>query len=48
MPWQREQFLKALEDCDLVPVSDPNNPTSLHRSAKAIVIQQAAIESQGR
>ena len=34
MPWRKEQFLKALEDYDLVPVSDPNNPSRLHRAAK--------------
>lgn len=34
MPWRKEQFVKALEDYDLVPVSDPNNPSRLHRAAK--------------
>ena len=45
VPWQKEQFLKALDDNNLVPVADPNNPTSMHRIAKAVVIktlQQAA------
>lgn len=43
--WKKDQFLKALEDNELVPVADPNNPTSLHRIAKAMAIktlQQAA------
>jgi hypothetical protein len=35
MQWQKDQFIAALEDYDLVPVSDPNNPTRLHRQAKA-------------
>lgn len=35
MPWQKDQFLAALEDYDLIPVADPNNPTALHRAAKA-------------
>lgn len=42
--WQKEQFLKALDTAELVPVADPNNPTSLHRIAKATaikVLQQA-------
>ena len=39
MPWQKEQFLSALKDCNIVPVSDPNNPTSMHRIAKAAVIK---------
>ncbi len=38
--WQKEQFLKALNDCYLVPVADPNNPTSLHRIAKATAIKE--------
>ena len=44
IPWQKEQFLKALDNANLVPVADPNNPTSLHRIAKATaikVLQQA-------
>ncbi len=40
MPWRKEQFIQALDDFDLVPVSDPNNPTNLHRIAKASIIQQ--------
>jgi hypothetical protein len=47
MPWQRAQFLQALEDCELVPVSDPNNPTSLHRTAKAMILQQTAQMAPG-
>lgn len=35
MPWAKEQFITALNDYDLVPVSDPNNPTKMHRMAKA-------------
>lgn len=40
MEWQKEQFVTALEDYDLVPVSDPNNPTRLHRNAKAEAYKQ--------
>lgn len=43
MPWQKEQFVKALEDYDLVPVSDPNNPTRMHRAAKSEWVKQTAI-----
>lgn len=39
LPWRKEQFLKALEDNNIVPVADPNNPTSLHRIAKATAIK---------
>jgi hypothetical protein len=37
--WQKDQFLQALENNNLVPVADPNNPTSMHRIAKAVVIK---------
>lgn len=40
--WEREQFLKALDDYNLVPVADPNNPTSLHRAAKAGALEALA------
>ncbi|HTE39067.1 MAG TPA: ATP synthase F0 subunit B, partial [Reyranella sp.] len=36
--WTEEQFRQALDQNDLVPVADPNNPTSLHRIAKATII----------
>jgi hypothetical protein len=39
-PWEKEQFLKALENHNLVPVADPNNPTSLHRMAKAMAVKE--------
>ena len=37
--WKKDQFLEALDNNNLVPVSDPNNPTSMHRIAKAVVIK---------
>ncbi len=36
--WTEEQFKQALDQHELVPVADPNNPTSLHRIAKATII----------
>lgn len=36
--WHVEEFLQALNERELVPVADPNNPTSLHRIAKATII----------
>jgi hypothetical protein len=39
MKWEKVQFLEALEHNNLVPVADPNNPTSMHRIAKAVVIK---------
>jgi len=37
-PWTDKMFRDALDKYELVPVSDPNNPTSLHRVAKANII----------
>jgi hypothetical protein len=37
--WKKEQFIEALNKYELVPVADPNNPTSLHRIAKAMAIK---------
>ena len=47
MDWQKEQFIAALDDFDLVPVADPNNPTGLHRRAKGMVKQQLAQLAPG-
>lgn len=44
-PWTREMFVAALNNHDLVPVADPNNPTSLHRMAKGTLIKQLATAS---
>ncbi len=38
--WAKDQFLKALDDHNIVPVADPNNPTSLHRMAKAMAVKE--------
>lgn len=46
-PWQKEQLTAALNDFDLVPVSDPNNPTKLHRAAKSAALQQIAAAAPG-
>ena len=43
--WERDQFLDALNKSDLVPVADPNNPTSLHRLAKSAIIKQLQTAS---
>lgn len=38
--WQKDQFIQALNDYNIVPVADPNNPTSLHRIAKGQAIKE--------
>jgi hypothetical protein len=40
MKWEKQQFLDALDNYNLVPVADPNNPTSLHRIAKAATLKE--------
>lgn len=40
LQWEKDQFIQALNDYSLVPVADPNNPTSLHRIAKAMAIKE--------
>lgn len=37
--WTKAQFLTALDKYELVPVADPNNPTSMHRLAKASMLK---------
>lgn len=43
--WEKAQFLAALENSMIVPVADPNNPTSLHRIAKSTAIKQLQAAS---
>lgn len=38
--WDKDLFLKALENNNIVPVADPNNPTSMHRMAKAQAVKE--------
>lgn len=44
--WKKDQFMEALNNCELVPVADPNNPTSLHRMAKAMAIKELQKANQ--
>lgn len=38
--WDEAKFLQALDNCQLVPVSDPNVPSHIHRVAKAVALVQ--------
>jgi hypothetical protein len=38
--WNEQKFLQALNDCNLVPVSDPNVPSHIHRVMKAVALVQ--------
>jgi hypothetical protein len=41
-PWDEQKLLAALDQFDLVPVSDPNTPSQMHRVAKALMVFQMA------
>lgn len=41
------RFKLALENCDLVPASDPNVPSHMHRMAKATTLLQTAMALPG-
>lgn len=38
--WDADKFLKALNDCSLVPQADPNTPSHMHRLMKAMGLIQ--------
>jgi len=38
--WEVEEFLAALDNCDLVPAADPNTSSHMHRIMKAVAIKQ--------
>jgi hypothetical protein len=38
--WNEQKFLQALNDCNLVPRSDPNTPSHIHRVAKGVALAQ--------
>jgi hypothetical protein len=38
--WNEQKFIQALNDCNLVPVSDPNVPSHIHRVMKAVALVQ--------
>jgi hypothetical protein len=39
-PWDEQQFLAALEDCDLVPQADPNTSSQTQRLMKVLALKQ--------
>ncbi len=44
--WSKERFEQALADVNLVPVSDPNIPSHIHRIAKALALDGIYSKSQ--
>jgi hypothetical protein len=39
-PWDEVVLREALENCDLIPVADPNTPSHMHRMARAEAFAQ--------
>jgi hypothetical protein len=39
-PWDENVIRAALENCDLIPVADPNTPSHMHRMARAEAFAQ--------
>lgn len=44
-PWNEAEFIKALQDYDLVPAADPNTSSSIQRIAKAQAVYQLAKDN---
>lgn len=44
--WTQEKLIQAIDSCNLVPVSDPNVPSHLHRVAKALGLVQLSAMPQ--
>lgn len=45
-PWDQETFLRALDDCNLVPKADPNTASHMQRLMKVAVLKQLQQGSQ--
>jgi hypothetical protein len=46
--WQEAEFLQALDDMNIVPASDPNTPSQMHRIMRAVArVQLAAMAPPG-
>ncbi len=41
--WNEDKFFQALDQCQLVPVSDPNVPSHIHRVMKAVALLQLLV-----
>ncbi len=45
--WNEESFTSALDNCDLVPVADPNVPSHMHRIAKGVALNEIDNSNPG-
>jgi hypothetical protein len=46
-PWDERTFMKAVEDCDLVPQADPNTASHMQRVMKIMALKQLQSENPG-
>lgn len=46
-PWNEQTFMKAVEDCDLVPQADPNTASHTQRLMKVMALKQLQAENPG-
>lgn len=46
--WDEQIFLAALNDCNIVPMADPNASSHIHRLMKVMALVQLAQATQGR
>lgn len=43
--WEKDQIIKALRDCNLVPAADPNTPSHMHRIMQAVALKQVQMQN---
>ncbi len=46
-PWNEQTFMKAVEDCDLVPQADPNTASHTQRLMKIVALKQLQAANPG-
>lgn len=46
-PWDEKTFMKAVEDCDLVPQADPNTASHTQRLMKIVALKQLQAANPG-
>ena len=44
--WNEQKLIQALDNCELIPVADPNVPSHIHRVAKALGLVQLSAMPQ--
>lgn len=44
--WEKDEFLRALDDCELVPAADPNTPSHMIRLIRAQAVKMVAMQNK--